>query len=217
MTVVHLVRHGEVYNPDHVLYGRLPGFQLSLRGRQQAESVARFLAPRPIAHLVCSPLERAQQTAAPLAAGLDLEPVIDQRLIEAANAFEGKQVAGGRGLARDVAGWRHFRNPVRPSWGEPYEQIAERMLGAVFAAADVVGGLAPTASGQSPEAVCVSHQLPIYTVRRFVEGLRLFHDPRKRECGLASVTTLTLVDHVVVGVTYAEPAGPTPAGAVAGA
>ncbi len=49
------------------------------------------------------------------------------------------------------------------------------------------------------------------------EGLHLFHDPRKRQCALASVTSFTIVDDVIVRIDYAEPAGATPKGAVAGA
>jgi broad specificity phosphatase PhoE len=216
MTVVHLLRHGEVYNPDHVLYGRLPGFQLSLRGRQQAEIAARYLAARPIGHVVSSPLERARETAEPLVAALGLQLAIDDRLIEAENALEGTRVTGAFGLLTNVANWRYFLNPMRPSWGEPYQQIATRMRAAVLHAADVAAAL-PAVDGQPAQAVCVSHQLPIYTLRRAVEGQRLYHDPRRRQCALASVTTLTLVDHVVVRVDYAEPAGPTAADAVAGA
>jgi broad specificity phosphatase PhoE len=216
MTVVHLLRHGEVFNPDRVLYGRLPGFQLSLRGRQQAEIAARYLAARPIGHVVSSPLERARETAEPLVAALGLQLAIDDRLIEAENALEGTRVTGALGLLTNVRNWRYFLNPMRPSWGEPYQQIATRMGAAVLHAADVAAALPPV-NGQPAQAVCVSHQLPIYTLRRAVEGQRLYHDPRRRECALASVTTLTLVDHVVVRVDYAEPAEATPADAVAGA
>ena len=35
-TTIHFVRHGEVHNPDHILYERLPGFHLSDRGRRMA-------------------------------------------------------------------------------------------------------------------------------------------------------------------------------------
>jgi len=216
MTVVHLLRHGEVFNPDHILYGRLPGFPLSLRGLQQAEIAAKFLAARPIGYVVSSPLERARQTAAPLVAAFGLELAIDARLIEAQNALEGKRVAGGRGLLTDVSNWKHFRNPIRPSWGEPYEQIVARMLAAVLDACDKVAALAVPGEPE-PEAVCVSHQLPIYTLRRSLEGKRLFHDPRGRECALASVTTLTFIDHIAVRIDYAEPAGATPKDAIAGA
>ncbi len=206
--IVHLLRHGEVYNPDRVLYGRLPGFHLSQHGLDQAEQAADFLAARDIDYVVSSPLERAQQTAQSLAKRLGLPVEVDERLIEAENHLEGKHVAGGPGLFTDTANWKYLRNPLRPSWGEPYLQIAERVLAATLAARDASDGR---------EAVCVSHQLPIVAARRYVEGKRLFHDPRKRQCALASVTSFTFVDDVVVRVGYAEPAGATPSGAVAGA
>lgn len=208
---VHLLRHGEVYNPDRVLYGRLPGFRLSERGHEQAEQAAAFLAERDIGHVVASPLERARETAQPLADRLGLAVAIDERLIEAENHLQGKQVAGAgnsKRLFADPSNWKYFCNPLRPSWGEPYLQIAERVLAAARTACDAAG---------AHEAVCVSHQLPIVAARRFVEGKRLAHDPRKRQCALGSVTSLTFIDGVVVRVGYAEPAGATPFGAVAGA
>jgi broad specificity phosphatase PhoE len=205
---VHLLRHGEVYNPDRVLYGRLPGFRLSELGERQAEAAARWLATRDVTHLVSSPLERARQTAAPLAAATGLDVAVDERLIEAANELEGRQVAGGKGLFRDPANWKYFRNPLRPSWGEPYAQIAARVLAAVRTARDAAG---------SGEAVCVSHQLPIVAARRSAAGLRLFHDPRRRQCGLASVTSFTFVDDILVKIDYTEPAAELPAGHGAGA
>jgi broad specificity phosphatase PhoE len=200
MNVVHLVRHGEVYNPHRVLYGRLPGFTLSQRGIEQAELAARFLAERNIGYIVSSPLERAQQTAQPLARKLGLPVAIDERLIEAGNHLEGKQVAGGPGLLTDVSNWKYFRNPLRPSWGEPYTEIAQRVLAATRDARDAADG---------HEAVCVSHQLPIWVTRRYVQGQHLFHDPRRRQCALGSVTSFTFVRDVVVRVDYVEPAGST--------
>lgn len=198
LRTVHLVRHGEVYNPDRVLYGRLPGFGLSQRGIEQAELAARFLAERDIGYVVSSPLERAQQTAQPLARKLGLPVAIDERLIEAGNHLEGKPVAGGHGLLRDPSNWKYFRNPLRPSWGEPYLDIAQRVLAATRDARDAADGR---------EAVCVSHQLPIWVARRYVQGQHLYHDPRRRQCALGSVTSFTFVGDVVVRVDYAEPAG----------
>jgi len=200
MRVVHLVRHGEVYNPDAVLYGRLPGFGLSQRGIEQAELAARFLAERDIGYIVSSPLERAQQTAQPLARKLGLPVAIDERLIEAGNYLEGKQVVDAQGLLTDPSNWKYLRNPLRPSWGEPYLEIAQRVLAATRDARDAADG---------HDAVCVSHQLPIWVARRYVEGKRLFHDPRRRQCALGSVTSFTFVGDVVVRVDYVEPAGST--------
>jgi broad specificity phosphatase PhoE len=208
VVVVHLLRHGEVHNPDGVLYGRLPGFRLSELGERQAQAAADWLAQRDITYLVSSPLERAQQTAEPLAKATGLTVETDERLVEAANYLQGRPVAGGKGLFSDAANWKYFRNPVRPSWGEPYAEIAARMLAAARAARDAAG---------AGEAVCISHQLPIVCARRSVEGLHLWHDPRRRQCSLASVTSITFDGDTVVRVEYAEPAAALPSGHGAGA
>lgn len=200
-TTVHLLRHGEVFNPDKVLYGRLAGFRLSTAGEAMAEQAAGYLAGRDITYLASSPLERAQQTAAPIAAQFGLDVVTDDDLIEAANAFEGRRVAGPGGVLKYPTSWPLFRNPARPSWGEPYQMIVRRMLAAAERARDRAEG---------HEAVCVSHQLPIVCLRRYSEGKRLMHDPRRRQCSLASLTSLTFEGERVVGVSYAEPAGATP-------
>ena len=210
METVHLLRHGEVYNPDGVLYGRLPGFRLSDLGVAQAELAAEFLAARPIGYLLCSPLERAQQTAAPIAALTGHAVSLDDDLVEAGNRLEGRRVAGGKGLFRDPSNWKYFTNPFKPSWGEPYVEIATRVLHAVDAARAQI-------AGTGTEAVCVSHQLPIVIARRKAEGLRLFHDPRKRQCGLASVTSLVFDGDQIVRVDYTEPAASLPSGHGAGA
>jgi broad specificity phosphatase PhoE len=208
-TVVHVLRHGEVHNPEKLLYGRLPGYRLSETGEAMAQAAAEWFADRrPITHLVSSPLERAQQTAAPIAAALDLPVAIDERLIEAGNAFEGLRVGVGDGALRQPQHWWKLRNPFRPSWGEPYVEIAARMVAAVEAARDAARGSA---------AVCVSHQLPIWTLRLHLEGRRYVHDPRRRQCGLASVTSLTYDGDRFVGLAYAEPAGATDPDTVPGA
>jgi broad specificity phosphatase PhoE len=208
VAIVHLLRHGEVHNPDRVLYGRLPGFGLSELGVRQAQAAADWLAERDIGYLVSSPLERAQQTAAPLAEAAGLDVAVDGRLIEAANYLQGRRVAGGKGLFSDARNWRYFYNPFRPSWGEPYEQIADRVLAAAHAAREAAG---------DREAVLVSHQLPIVVARRRVEGRPLFHDPRRRQCSLASVTSFTFAGDEIVSVDYREPAAALPAGSGAGA
>ena len=212
-TVVHLLRHGEVHNPEKMLYGRLPGYRLSETGEAMALAAAEWLTDSvvshpPITRVVSSPLERAQQTAAPIAGKLDLPVEIDDRLVEAGNAFEGSRFAGGDGVLRRPETWWRLRNPWRPSWGEPYVEIAARMLAAVEAARDTARGAA---------AVLVSHQLPIWTLRMHLEGRRYVHDPRRRQCGLASVTSLTYDGDRFIGLSYAEPAGATPSDAVPGA
>jgi broad specificity phosphatase PhoE len=197
-TVVHLIRHGEVANPDHVLYGRLPGFHLSEAGRLMAKAAADFLAGRDVTVLRSSPLERAQESAEPIAAEFGLPVVIDDRLIEAANHFEGLRFGVGDGALRKPRYWRYLCNPFRPSWGEPYAEVADRMLHAVRDAA---------AAARGHEAACVSHQLPIWVTRCSVMGRRLWHDPRRRQCALGSVTSFTLVGDQVTGVAYHEPSG----------
>jgi broad specificity phosphatase PhoE len=207
-TVVHLLRHGEVYNPAKVLYGRLPGFRLSDAGLGMADKAAAWFTGRDVTQLVSSPLERAQQTAAPIAEALSLPVSIDERVIEAGNAFEGMVMAGGMGVFRAPRNWWKLRNPLEPSWGEPYVEIAARMLAAVEAARDAARG---------HEAVLVSHQLPIWTVRLHLGGRRYAHDPRRRQCGLASVTSLVYEGDRFVRLEYAEPAGATDPDAVPGA
>ncbi|WP_328537349.1 histidine phosphatase family protein [Streptomyces sp. NBC_00344] len=197
ITVVHLMRHGEVHNPDGVLYGRKSGYHLSELGREMADRVAEHLASRDITHVVASPLERAQETATPVAKSHGLDLATDARLIEAANVFEGKTFGVGDGALRKPANWKHLTNPFRPSWGEPYVDQVVRMMGALNAARDAARG---------HEAVCISHQLPIWTVRSFVERRRLWHDPRKRQCTLASLTSFTYQGDRIVSVGYSEPA-----------
>ena len=202
---VHLLRHGEVFNPDGVLYGRLPEFHLSELGRAMAVVVAEHFAARaaqgsaPV-YLVASPLTRAQETAQPTAEALGLDIVTDPRIIEAENHFEGLVMKASE--LRKPKHWPYFVNPFRPSWGEAYSAQAERMM----AAARDARRRAFELGGDGAEAILVSHQLPIWSTRRSAEGKRLWHDPRNRECTLASLTSLTFDGDDVVKVAYSEPA-----------
>ena len=197
-TIVHLLRHGEVHNPEGILYGRRDGFHLSDLGRQMAEKVATTIQDRDIVHLRSSPLERAQETVAPLALARGLEVVIDDRVIESTNVFEGISFGGGAKALRNPKLWRHLWNPWRPSWGEPYKDIVGRMMAAVHDAREVAAG---------HEAVVVSHQLPIWTTRLHVEKRSFLHDPRKRQCTLCSLTSFHFVGDRLTQVSYSEPAG----------
>jgi broad specificity phosphatase PhoE len=197
ITRVHLLRHGEVHNPDGVLYGRLSGYHLSERGLAMANRIAETVADRDIVWLVSSPLERARETAAPVAAKLGLDVVIDERLTEAENVFQGLRFGSGSWSALRLSHLKHLRNPLRPSWGEPYVELVARMRAAMTDA---------RAAADSHEALLVSHQLPIWIVRSAVEGRRLWHDPRKRTCSPASLTTFTYEDDTIVSVGYSEPA-----------
>ena len=197
-TIVHLLRHGEVHNPGGVLYGRRDGFHLSELGNKMAQRVADSIKDRDIVHLRVSPLERAQETARPLALARELEIVTDDRVIESTNVFEGKPFAVGDGVLRQPSAWRHLWNPFRPSWGEPYKQVTARMMSAVHDARIAATG---------HEAVIVSHQLPIWIARMAAEKRPFVHDPRRRQCTLCSLTSLHFVGDRLAQVSYSEPAG----------
>jgi len=191
-TVVHLLRHGEVDNPQGVLYGRLPGYHLSATGRAMAIAAADFFSERPVVSLFSSPLERAVETATPVAQRLGLEIVTDQRLIESGNRFEGQHHP-----LRKPENWTALLNPFTPSWGEPFREVVTRMYAMLAVAREAAAGR---------EAVCVSHQLPIWVTRRQAEGRRLWHNPKLRECALGSVTSFTFSGDRITGVSYVVPA-----------
>lgn len=197
-SIVHVMRHGQVENPGGVLYGRLPGYGLSELGHEMARRMGEFWRDVPLTHLRCSPLQRAQETLAPTAAQHPhLEVVTDPRVIEAENKFEGMVFGKDNSALRDPSMFWHMRNPLKPSWGEPYKEIAARMMSAIRDAAE--------AAGPGGQALIVSHQLSIWMARRFAEGRPLVHDPRRRECTLCSVSSFTLRDGLVTAVGYQEP------------
>jgi broad specificity phosphatase PhoE len=196
-TVVHLLRHGEVHNPEKLLYGRLPGYRLSELGERMAVRAAEFFAHRDIVRVVSSPLERARQTATPVAEKFGLDVQQDDRLIESENVFEGSAVGVGDGVLKDPRNWRYLTNPFRPSWGEPYSRVALRMHAATEVAREAARG---------HETVLVSHQLPIWVARLSAEHRHLWHDPRRRQCSLASVTSFTYEGDRLVSIAYTEPA-----------
>lgn len=198
LTTVHLVRHGEVDNPTGQLYGRQSGFHLTELGRQMAEAVGEYFADgHDVRAIISSPLERAQETAAPTAKYYGLPILTDEGLIEAGNKFEGINVNKNRLILAHPKFWPWYINPFTPSWGEPYTEIVDRFSAVVRRAITLAEG---------GEAVLVSHQLPIWTMRSFVEGRSLAHDPRRRECSLCSVTSLRFVGRQLVSVDYDEPA-----------
>ena len=195
---IHFVRHGEVHNPEKILYGLQPGWRLSDRGKEMAAVIGEWSAKLDLGAIHSSPLQRAQETVAPIIAKHKLSLTTDKNLIEASNIFEGKKFELGSGVLRHPSSWRYLYNPWKPSWGEPYDQLISRMLKGLFAARDAAGG---------KDAICVSHQLPIWILRSAVEGRRLLHDPRKRECTLASVTSFELDNEgMISSVSYSEPA-----------
>lgn len=201
------MRHGEVHNPDGVLYGRLEGFGLSERGHRMASAAADALADagRPVSRLIASPLQRAQESAAPIAEAFGLDIETDERIIEPTNRFEGRTFEFGPQVILRPRSWPWVRNPFTPSWGEPYERIVLRMLAAMTEAHETT---------ESGDVVFVSHQLPIWMVHRRIAGKKLWHDPRRRRCTLSSITSFERVDGRFVEVGYREPASALLAGSI---
>ena len=198
-TIVHVCRHGQVDNPEHILYGRLPGYGLSELGHQMAQRLGEHFADVPLDHLRVSPLQRAQETLAPIAATRPhLEIVEDARVIEAANILEGQSFGRFNQRLLLPRNLIHLRNPLRPSWGEPDPLIAQRMSAAIADAAASVP--------QGGQALIVAHQLPIYIARLDAEGRSFVHNPATRECRLASVTAFHFVAGRITAVEYSEPA-----------
>ena len=194
---IHLVRHGEVHNPEGVLYGRLPNFGLSQLGHKMAAEAASELqkSGRKITALYCSPLQRTRESASPIAKAFGLTAIIDERFIEPHNIFEGKVIRGARILLKPHL-WFHLRNPSQPSWGEPYEEIVARMREGILEAAEQVNG---------GDLVIVSHQLPIWMVHSLAEGVKYPHNPTQRRCALSSITSFEIKDGNLVEVDYRDP------------
>lgn len=195
---IHLVRHGEVYNPSGVLYGRLPNFHLSDTGKQMAEAAAKELKIQGfnIKGIFSSPLIRAQESAKPIEELFGIDAKTDEDLIEPWNVFEGRKLSV-KAVAIRPHWWWHFRNPARPAWGESFIDIIARMNEAMLRAAETV---------QSGDVVLVTHQLPIWVMHLHTSGEKLMHDPRKRRCSLSSITSFELVDGKLTEIGYLEPA-----------
>jgi broad specificity phosphatase PhoE len=193
---IHLVRHGEVENPKGVIYGRLPGYNLSERGQKQAEEAGRYLSERAVGAIWASPLERAQETAAAIGAfHPSLEIVTDHRLIESETTLEGV----GKTLwafIRSPRHWWHLRDPWTPSWGESFEQIRTRMVDAI---ADAV------AAARGRELVVVSHQTPVLVARLALTRRRMPPWLARLPCQTGSVTTIVLEDGRAIGGDYFVP------------
>lgn len=102
-TTLYLMRHGEVHNPEHILYGRRPGFFLSEAGKAQAHAAGGWLADKPLTAVYSSPMERAQQTAGIVASYLpELSPTTDERIIEVGTPYEGQPIADLAAMGWDL-------------------------------------------------------------------------------------------------------------------
>ena len=195
MNTIHLVRHGQVENPTGVIYGRLPGFHLSERGRAQAQAAAERLKDGDIGAVWSSPLERAQETAQAIAAPHGIEIVTDDRLLESDTTLEGigRNV---RAFARSPKTWWSLRNPWKPSWGETFKEIRARMVPAIVDA---------VASAPGKEVVIVSHQTPVIVARLSLARSRIPPWIGFTPCHTGSVTTLVIEADRVVSASYFAP------------
>jgi len=193
---LHFVRHGEVANPEGILYRRLEGFGLSPRGHEMAKRSADALATRPITKILSSPLQRAVESATPLATQLKLEIEIDERLLEGLNDFEGSAMSFGR-LFREPSVWKKLYNPWKPSWGEPYREISQRVMALAEDAWNSV---------DEGEVMLVSHQVVIWILHRSIAGIPLPHLPHQLRCSLSSINTVKKVADCWKEESYREPA-----------
>jgi broad specificity phosphatase PhoE len=196
-TTIHLVRHGKVENPMGVIYGRLPGYHLSELGKQQARAAAEHLNGARIGALWSSPMERAQETAAIINESHGLAIVTDERLTESHNSFEGvRRTWRGIVLGHPLRWW-HLRNPLRPSWGETFTQVKERMLEAIWQAAE---------DAADAELVVVSHQTPVLVARLALSKRRVPPWLAFTPCHTGSVTTLEMdANRHLVRASYFKP------------
>jgi broad specificity phosphatase PhoE len=123
MTTVWLARHGEAHNPSALLYGRLPRVRLTPEGRRQAQAIADFLAPRPLAAIYSSPMLRARRTAeAVWATRPDLSRIrIDADLQEVHTGWEGEPLN-----SLEQIDWDFYGHP-RGADDESLQMIHDRM------------------------------------------------------------------------------------------
>jgi broad specificity phosphatase PhoE len=181
---VFLIRHGEAHNPEGVLYGRSEGFPLSENGKQQVAVTANTLkeSVNTATIIIASPMLRTLQTAEIISNKLGLKVKSDERLIESYSKLQGLKVAGGKNILKTPQAWKYLYNPFKPSWGEPYGEIAKRMNGIIE----------ELISQGHEEIILVSHELPIFIAKRFYKNKSLIHNPRNRQTPLASISIIEI-------------------------
>ncbi|MDR2083180.1 MAG: phosphoglycerate mutase family protein [Candidatus Ancillula trichonymphae] len=184
-TIVHMLRHAQVHNPEKMVYERLPDFHLSAKGVDMADAMSKFVqCHKSLSSIECvisSPLERAIETAHPTVKRLKLPLLLDERLLESKNYFAGIKISG---IVTDIVKNGHLKymtNPFKPSWGETYLDISLRMTSIIEEVKNKY---------KNQQILLVSHQLPIFIARRTYEKKHLWHNPRRRACALASLTSL---------------------------
>lgn len=150
-TTIHLVRHGEVHNPQQIFYGRIPGYVLSENGIQQVHRLGKHLQHNKIKKIYASPLDRTKQTAQIIAEYFpEIKIVHDERLIEVGSPTEGQ-------LLHTLSGhnFNFYHDKYRGN-GETINDIVERMTRAIDEFATIHTG---------EEIIAVSHGDPIMITR----------------------------------------------------
>lgn len=212
-TTINFVRHGKVYNPNHVLYERLPDFHLSAQGHRMALATGTYIANNPQLNtsvaIYSSPLDRTMETAQDILSELNpvrdlrgqspLEIMTDTRIIEARNEFRGKRIGYGDGALWRPENLRLVRNLWKPTWGESYQEISDRVQQFALEKVDEYPG---------QQIIVVTHESPIWSYRHMLETGHPEHNMLLRNTALASVTSITYDNdtHRVLSITYADPA-----------
>lgn len=162
-TNIYFVRHGKVYNPTDIWYGRLPRFGLAKEGQQQIEQTSKFLANENINLLYTSPLLRAKQTADIIKQKLKLPKMFySKNLIEIDSSLQGNSFTYLRSFNFDV-----FAAPGRDIKGETIEEVANRMQ-------QFIHTMIKKHPGKN--IVAVSHGDPIMLVKAALTGLPIVND-----------------------------------------
>ena len=158
-----LVRHGEVFNPDHVVYADLAGFGLSDAGKAQASETAAHLRPIAADLLLASPIRRAIETSLPIAAALGLPITTDDRLYEwrlgtrwAPAPWDDLPTL----FPGEVEAYLDHPDDL-PFAPESISEVADRFASAVVATGELFPG---------GTAVMVSHQDPVQAARLRLTG-----------------------------------------------
>lgn len=122
------VRHGEVHNPEGIIYAGLPGYGLSEVGRRQAEDLAERLRGLPVAALYSSPLERAMETAEVLAEAVGADVVPDDRLYEWRHWQQWAGMTWEELRTKGREAWEAYRaDPASVTAGESLAELGDRM------------------------------------------------------------------------------------------
>ena len=189
-TTIHFVRHGNVHNPDKILYGRLPHFKLSELGIEQAQAAAEYFAARPITAVYSSPMLRARQTAGIIhERHPQVELLVSDHINELLTTYEGHPVA-----ELEAIEWEFYEH-VEPPYETPFDLISR-----IKAFAREICETYPNG-----EVVAVTHGDIVVFSMAWAKGMEISGDFKKRAAlqqdypETASITSLQFADNDVDG------------------